>query len=159
LPARLTAVLAALVALAACSSSASATFSLTGATVDPTYWCPAGSSNAPYTLHATIKARNDTAKEVVVDSATAELVLKEVKGSWLESVGDHYDAGKVEVSPMTIAPRSSAALQVTIPSSCTSGRYDAGGASWGDYDVKVHLVTSAGDFSITAGNRHEIRAA
>jgi len=158
LPARLTAVLTALVILAGCSSPP-ATFSLAGATVEPAFWCPGGSNNAPYTVHATIQARNDTAKEVTIDSATAEMVLTAVTGSWLERVGDRYDAGAVEVSPRKVAPRSSATLAVTIPSACTSAVYGSSRSSSGAYRVKVHLVTSAGAFSITASNTHEILAA
>ena len=154
----MTLVVTALVVLSACSSPP-ATFSLAGATVDPAYWCPGGSNNAPYTVHATIQARNDTATEVTIDSATAEMVLTSVSGSWLERVGDRYDAGAVEVSPRMVAPRSSGTLAVTIPSACTSAVYGSSRSSSGTYQVKVHLVTSAGAFSITAGNTHEIRAA
>ncbi len=150
--------LTALVILAGCSSPP-ATFSLAGATVEPAFWCPGGSNNAPYTVHATIQARNDTAKEVTIDSATAEMVLTAVTGSWLERVGDRYDAGAVEVSPRKVAPRSSATLAVTIPSACTSAVYGSSRSSSGAYRVKVHLVTSAGAFSITASNTHEILAA
>jgi hypothetical protein len=146
------------VVVAACSSPP-ATFSLAGATVDPTYWCPGASNNAPYNVHAMIQARNETAKEVTIDSASAEMVLTAVSGSWLERVGDRYDAGAVEVSPTSVAPKSSATIKVTIPSTCTSALYGSGSSSTGTYDVKVHLVTSAGEFSITAGNKHEIRAA
>jgi len=158
LPARSTAVLCALMVLAACSS-APATFSLAGATVDPAYWCPGGSNNAPYTVHGTIQARNGTANEVTIDSATAEMVLTSVSGSWLERVGDRYLAEGVVVSPSTVAPRSSATLAVTIPSACTSAVYGASRSSSGAYEVKVHLVTTAGAFSIVASNMHEIRAA
>lgn len=140
-------------------SSPPATFSLAGATVDPAYWCPGGSNNAPYTVDATIQARNDTANEVTIDSATAEMVLTAVSGSWFERVGDRYDAGAVEVSPTTVAPRSSATLAVTIHSACTSALYGSSRSSSGDYKVRMHLVTSAGAFSITASNTHEIRAA
>ncbi len=158
MPARLTAVLTALAFLVACSSPPAA-FSLAGAKVDPAYWCPGGSKDAPYTMHATIQARNDTAKEVTIDSATAEMVLTAVRGRWLERVGDRYEAGAVEVSPRTVAPRSSATLAVTIPSACTSALYGSSRSSSGTYEVRVHLVTSSGAFSITASNTHEIRAA
>src|SRR5215469_5926311 len=95
--------LVALVIVAACSSTQNPTFSLTDASVDATYHCPGGASNAAYTIHGTVQARNDTAKDVTVDSATAELVLKSVHGSWLEKVGDRYDAGKIAVSPTIVA--------------------------------------------------------
>jgi len=144
--------------MAACSSS-SPTFSLSGATVDPTYRCPGGASNAPYDVHATIKARNDTSKAVTIQSATAEMVLAAIKGKWLEPVGDRYDAGSVAVSPTRVAAGSSATLTLTIPSACTSGPHGSTTSSSGSYQVKLHLVTSAGAFSIDASNRHEILAA
>ena len=145
--------------LAAACASSPATFSLGSASVDPAYWCPGGSSNAPYTIHAKVSVQNDTSKEVSIDSATAEMVLTAVSGNWLEHVGDRYDAGSVDVSPKTVAARSSATLAVTIPSACTSASYGSSTSSSGEYTVTVHLITSAGTFSITARNEHEIRAA
>lgn len=143
----------------ACSSSTNPTFSLTSATVDATYRCPGGASNAPYSIHGTVQARNETGSDVTVDSATAELVLQSVQGAWLEKVGARYDAGKIAVTPTTIAARSSQALDVIIPSACTSGASGSSPASSGSYDVRVTLVTSAGRFAVTAKNRHEILAA
>lgn len=156
--ARLTVALAALALLAACSSPPP-TFSVAGASVDPTYWCPGGASDAAYTVHATVRARNDTSKEVTIDSATADMVLTAVSGTWLERVGDRYDAGAVVVSPKVVAAHSIGTLAVSIPSMCSSAAYGSGDSSSGDYAVSVHLVTSAGTFSVTAGNKHEIRAA
>lgn len=142
---------------AACSSSTPASFQLTNATVDPqSYTCPRGSTDAPYDLHVTMHARNDTAKEVIVESASAAMVLTAVKGSWLERAGDRYDAGTVAVSPANIAAKSSATLDVSIRSACTSGASTP--TSSGTYQVSVHLVTSAGEFVITAANKHQILA-
>jgi hypothetical protein len=144
--------------LAACSS-ASPTFSLTGASVDPTYWCPGGANNASYDLHGAIAAHNGTGSAVTIDSINVELVVASVTGTWLEKVGDRYDAGSVTFSPATVAPRSNATLNVTIPSACTSGKYAAAASSSADYRVTMQVSTSAGAFSITAANRHEILAA
>lgn len=155
---RLTAALGALVLLAACSSPP-ATFNLTGATVDPAYWCPGGSTDAAYTVHASLKARNDTSKEVTIESATAEMVLTAVSGTWLERVGQRYDAGTVDISPSTVAAHATATLNASIPSTCTSALYGAGNSSTGTYEVRIHLVTSAGQFTITASNEHQILAA
>ena len=113
----------------------------------------------PYTVHATIDARNDTSKTVSIDSATAEMVLTSVRGSWLEHVGDRYDAGTVEVDPKSVAARSSSTLLVAIPSACTGAVHGSGVSSSGVYEVRMRLVTSAGTFTITAANTHEIRAA
>ena len=145
--------------LAACSSGQPSTFALTGASVDPSYSCPGGANNAPYDLHATIDVRNGTGKTVTIDSATAQMRLVSVNGSWLEKVGDRYDAGSVTYSPTSVGAGSSATLKVTIPSACTSGKYGASVSSYGDYQVTVHLTTSAGAFAITANNHHQILAA
>lgn len=132
---------------------------MSGARVDAAHWCPGGSVDAKYDVHVTIQARNTTSKEVTIQSATADMVLAAVTGKWLEPVGDRYDAGTVAVSPSTVAANSSAKLDVTIPSTCTSGRYGSTESSSGSYTVTVHLATSAGAFTIAAANRHEILAA
>lgn len=145
--------------VAACSSGPPSTFSVTGASVDPTYWCPGGSRDAPYDVHATVLVRNGTGSAVTIRSVTAEMRLAAVKGSWLEKVGDRYDAGAATFSPDSVGPGSNTEVRVAIKSACTSNRYDFGGSSHGDYAVTVHLVTSAGAFTVTAQNQHEIRAA
>lgn len=145
--------------LAACSSGQPSTFAVTSASVDPTYWCPGGANNAPYDLHAKVDVRNGTSKSVTIDSATAQMKLIAVKGNWLEKVGDRYDAGSVTYSPTSVGAGSSAVVAVTIPSACTSGKYAASASSYGDYEVTMHLTTSAGAFSITANNQHQILAA
>ena len=152
-------VLAAALLAMACSSQAAPAFSLTSARVDATHWCPGGAVDAKYDVHATIQARNTTSKDVTVESATAEMTLAAVSGSWLEKVGDRYDVGSAAVSPSTIPAGSAASLDVTIPSTCTSGPYGASQSSSGRYTVTVALATSAGTFRIVAANRHEILAA
>lgn len=152
--------LAALLAGAALAcSSQQPVFSLTGATVDSTYWCPGGAKDAAYALHARMEAHNGTTKAVSIQSATADMVLTGVSGGWLEKVGDRYDAGEVTVTPATVPAGSTVKLDVAIPSACTSGRYGASNSSSGRYRVTVRLVTSAGAFTVTASNQHEILAA
>jgi hypothetical protein len=147
------------VMLSACSSGQPAAFSLTGASVDPTHWCPGGSTNAPYDLHGTIDARNGTASAVTVQSVAASMTLNAVTGNWLEKVGDRYDADKVQFAPSAVAAGTTAKITVTFSSACTSGAYNTGTSSQGDYTVTMHVTTSAGQYSITASNRHSILAA
>jgi hypothetical protein len=152
-------VLALLAVVGACSGSQPSTFTVTGASVDPTYWCPGGATNAPYDVNASVEVRNGTNGAVTIESVTAEMKLAAVRGAWLQKVGDVYDAGSVAFSPSTLGAGASASIKVVIPSSCTSDRYDSGGTSSGDYAVTMHLRTSAGSFSVTAQDLHEIRAA
>ena len=141
----------------ACSSGQPATFAVTSASVDPLYSCPGGSNNAPYDLHATVDVRNGTSKAVTIDSVGAQLKLVAVQGPWLERPGDLYDAGAATFAPTGVPAGASDAVMVTIHSFCTSN--SAAGTSHGDYTVTMKLVTSAGSYSITAKNQHEIRAA
>ncbi|HKW71283.1 MAG TPA: hypothetical protein VJQ08_00495 [Candidatus Dormibacteraeota bacterium] len=160
---RVQGVIAALVITCACSS-ANPTFSLTVASVDPMYQCPSGANNAAYQLHAMITARNSTSHAVSIKSVNAEMKLKAVKGSWLEKVGDRYDAGSVNFEPTSVAAGATTPLKITIPSACTSGTYgstssSSGATSSGQYEVTMHVSTSSGAYSITARNLHEIQAA
>lgn len=149
---------AAAMLVAACSS-AQPSFSVTGASVDPIYWCPGGANNAPYDLRASIEAHNGTSHAVTIDSITAEMKLAAVKGSWLEKVGDLYDAGSVKFDPATVPAGSTTTINATIRSACTSGRYGSSLTSSGDYVVTIRVSTSAGTYSIAARNHHQILAA
>jgi uncharacterized protein YcfL len=144
--------------VAACSSSKPATFTLDSASVDTTYYCPGGANNAAYDLHATVKVHNGTSKAVTIDSATAQMTVASIKGSWLEKVGDRYNADGVKFTPATVAAGGTSSVKLTIPSACTSGKSGTGTPSSADYKVTVHLTTSAGTFTITAANKHEIVA-
>lgn len=141
---------------AACSSGASPAFTVKGATVDATYFCPGGVSNAPYDLHATVQVHNATDKTVTIDGVTAQMTVASVKGAWLQKVGDRYDAGEAAFKPASVSPGKDAALTVTIPSACTSGKYGTGTSSSAAYDVTLRIATTAGNFTVTAANQHEI---
>ena len=151
-------VLATLLA-AACSSGQPSTFSVTGASVDPTYFCPGGASDKRYDLHGTVEVRNGTSRAVTIESISADMTLVAVQGAWLEKVGDRYDAGDAMFTPRSVDAGSTATIDVTITSACTSDRYESGGSSRGDYAVAMHLVTSAGTYAVTAQNHHAIVAA
>lgn len=147
-----------LLVIAACSSSSQSTFALGTASVDPTYYCPGGANNAAYDLHAKVKLHNGLSKAVTIDAVTAEMTVASIKGEWLEKVGDRYDSGSAKFAPATVAPGGETTLDVTIPSACTGGKYGTGTSSSADYSVTIRLATSAGSFSVTAANQHEIVA-
>jgi hypothetical protein len=144
---------------AACSTGEPSTFVVTAATADATYWCPGGASNAPYDLHATVAVHNGTSAAVTITSVTARLTLQAVKGSWLEKVGEAYDAGAATFAPSTVDAGASAVVKVTIHSACTSATYGNRDSSYGDYRVTMQVTTSKGAYPIAAGNLHRIMAA
>jgi len=147
---------AALVAIAGCGSSA---FTIANASVDASYSCPMGSNNAPYDLHATADADNPTSQGVDVRSVSAVMVVADVHGVWQQAVGSEYDAGRVQFSPTTVGASAKAKLQVTIPSACFNGTHKGVADDYGDYTVKLTIVTSAGTFRLTSQNKHRILAA
>jgi hypothetical protein len=151
------ALLVLLASAAGCSIGAPATLSLTGASVEPSYTCPAGSVDAPYSLHGVIDVHNGTSKSVTIQSVTAVMTLAAVKGPWLEKVGETYKASEVMTSLTSLGAGSTAPMEVVIPSSCTKGK--AGGeSSFGDYSVGFTVTTSSGTYRIESGNRHRIVA-
>lgn len=149
-------VLVALALSAACSSGTPSSFVVKSASVDSTYFCPGGANDAAYDLHATVVVHNGTRKAVTIDAMSAQMRLASVKGPWLEKVGDRYDASSLKFTPTSVDAGKDASLQVTVPSACTSGKYGTGTSSSAEYDVTIHMTTSAGNFAITAANQHEI---
>ncbi|MHB8587311.1 MAG: hypothetical protein ACYDA0_00500 [Candidatus Dormibacteraceae bacterium] len=142
-----------------CTIGAPSTFTLNSASVDATYTCPAGAANAPYNLNATIDVRNSTSGTVTIKSVAAVLTLVAVKGSWLERVGDKYEAAGVTVSPQTVGAGSSTSLKVTVPSACTNGKTPSAGTNYGDYSVLFTIATTSGTHTIESQNRHRLVAA
>lgn len=143
----------------ACAVGRPSTFTLTSASVDPSFTCPVGAADTRYEISATVDSQNDTSSQVTIRSASARLKLVAVKGTWLESVGDTYDAAGVTFTPATVAAGARTALRLAIPSSCSNGKPGTKGASYADYSVAIQLSTSAGMFSITSKDRHRIVAA
>jgi hypothetical protein len=143
-----------------CSIGAPSTFTVNSASVDATYICPTGAANAPYNLNATIDVRNGTSGTVTIKSVAAVMTLAAVKGSWLERVGDKYEAAGVTVSPQTVGAGSSASLKVTVPSACTNAKTSSTstGANYGDYSVMFTIATSTGTHTIKSQNRHRLVA-
>lgn len=139
-----------------CAIGAPSTFTLNSASVDSAYLCPLGSANAPYKLQATIDVRNGTSSTVTVHSVAAVMTLADIKGSWLEPVGDRFQAGDVTFAPAKIGAGKTVSLKVTIPSACTNGKTPSTTAGYGDYSVTLTVATSAGTQTIWTRNQHRI---
>ena len=149
-----------LIGIVACSIGGPSTFTLNSASVDARFICPTGTADAPYNLNATIDVRNGTSSTVTIQSVAAVMTLAAIKGSWLERVGDKYEAAGVTVSPKTVGAGSSASLKVTVPSACSNGKTasTSTGASYGDYSVMFTVATSSGTHAIESQNRHRLVA-
>lgn len=142
-----------------CSIGTPSIFTLNGASVETTYTCPPGAANAPYFLIATIDVRNGTSSSVTIKSVAAVMTLAAVKGSWLEPIGNKYEASGVTFAPRTVGANSSASLKVVVPSACTNGKTPSAGNNYGEYSVALTVATSSGTHTIESQNRHRIVAA
>ena len=140
--------------MAGCGSTA---VSIANLSVDASYTCPASASNAPYDVHATAEIDNPTSQSVTIESVSAVMVLAAVHGDWQQKVGAAYDAGQVQFTPKSVGASANGKLQVTIPSACTNGPHP-GINDYGDYSVRLTVVTSAGTFKLTSTNKHRIIA-
>jgi hypothetical protein len=145
-------------AAAGCSGGAPATFILKSASVDATYDCPVGSTDAPYSLHGVIDMRNGTSSSITVNSVSAVMTLVAVRGTWLEKVGDKYEAAGVTSSVGALAAGGSVSSRVTVPSSCTRGKTAGPDVSYGEYSVAFTVITTSGTYSIQSANHHRVVA-
>jgi hypothetical protein len=155
---RLIAPAACLLLLGGCSFGSSSTFTVSNASVDLGYTCPAGARDLQYDVHGTIDVHNATSKTVTISALTATMTLSAVNGGWLQKVGDKFDAGNVTYSPTSVAAGSSATLAVAVPSACT-GRDAKSPVASGDYMVSFTMTTSAGQFKVDSSNKHRIATA
>ena len=153
--ARLLSTVAVVLFLAGCTSGSTSTFSVSSASVDPSYSCPVGASNVHYDMHGTIEVHNGTSKAVTISSVDATLTLAAVKGGWLQKVGDRYDAGNITFTPAEVDAGANTTLAVTIPSACT-GRGATSPVASGDYVVGFTMITSAGTFKLDSKDRHHL---
>ncbi len=156
--ARLGIVLLLAAAFGGCSNGAPAAFALNSASVDSPYACPSTANNSPYNVHATIEVRNGTSSTVAIKSVAARMTLTATKGTWLQKVGDRYEAAAVKFTPEAVPAASSSSLQVAIPSACTSGKSAKVDSSYGDYSVELTVVASSGTYKIASANHHRILA-
>jgi len=143
---------------AACTVGSPSTFTLSSASVDATYACPLGATDAPYDLKAVIDVRNGTSSAVTIKSVSAAMTLVAVKGTWLEKVGERYQASNIGFSPQAVAAGTSASLNVILPSACTNGKAAVPQASYADYSIAFTVATSAGTHTIVSQNKHRIVA-
>ena len=93
---------------------------------------------------------------MTIESVGAVLTLAAVKGSWLQQLGDKYDAGDVTFTPSAVGAGSDTTLTVTVPSSCTNGKQPANFSNVADYSVALTVTTSSGTYRLTTQNRHRI---
>lgn len=140
-----------------CGGGPSSGFTLSNASVQANFVCPAAATTTQYGLQATVASHNSTSSAVTIKSASAVMTVAAVNGGWLQDVGYRYNADNLQFSPDHVAAGAGATLTLTIPSACTN-RKTGGQLSYAEYTVALTFVTSAGTFKIESRNRHRIIA-
>lgn len=153
---RLAMLTALVLALAACTPicGIGAKFALTAARVDAQYNCPNGSNRAPYEVHGSIDASNTLSNGVTIKSIDEVDQIVATAGDWQGSK-DAKDSGPVkDFSPKSVGSGNNATIKFTVPFICTSSGPNV--ATYADFAFTFTVKTSAGTYTIAAGNHHRL---
>jgi hypothetical protein len=147
---------ASLVLLGACVPicGIGAKFSLSNAHVDSQYNCPFPADHKPYEVHATIDAGNTLSNAVTIKEIDESDQLVSTVGDW---AGPKTATGKSTITtfqPKSIASGGSSTIKFSVGFECTNSGPTV--STYGDFSFKFAVKTSAGTFTITAGNHHRL---
>lgn len=140
-----------------CGGGLSTGFTLSNASVQANFVCPAAATTTAYGLQATVASHNSTSSAVTIKSVSAAMTVVAVNGGWLQNVGYRYVATNAQFAPDRVAAGTGATVALTIPSACTNHK-TGGQLSYAEYSVALTVVTSTGTFKIDSRNRHRIIA-
>lgn len=119
---------------------------LSNAHVDPSYKCPNGANSLPYVLHASVDVDNSTSNTLTIKSITEAGTLVDVHGGWnIGSVGQKYNQPIDTFSTKSVKSGDKATIKFTIKFNCSNSGGTAN--TYGDFDLKFTMVTSAGTFT------------
>lgn len=145
----------AIIAVGACGPFClSGKVTLSNAHVDPSYKCPNPASDHPYDIHGSVDVDNSTRNTLTIKSISEAGVLVAVHGAWnIGSVGQKYEQTIDNYSPKSVKSGDKTTIKFTIKFSCTSSGPKE--STYGDFDLKFTMVTSAGSYSI-GSNKHRL---
>jgi hypothetical protein len=129
--------------------------SVANARVDSTYKCPNPSNKFTYDLHGTIDVDNSTGNTLTIKSMSEVDTLIDVHGSWtIGSVGQKFGGPIDTFSPKSVKPGDKATIKFTIKFDCTNSGPST--STYGDFDFKFTVVTSAGTFTLNGADKHRL---
>jgi hypothetical protein len=134
-----------------------AKFSLSNARVDGQYDCPYPSDLRAYEVHGSIDASNTTSGKVTIQSISEEDVLVSTAGNWNGPKGVKAGGPITNYLPKSVGSGDNATIKFSVAFDCTN----SGGSTptYGDFTFKFKVVTSAGTYTLDAGNRHRLNMA
>jgi hypothetical protein len=127
---------------------------LSNAHVDASYKCPSPATDHSYQVHGSLDVDNSTSKDLTIKSMSESGVLVAVHGSWnIGSVGQKFDQAIDTFSPKSVKSGGKATVKFTLTFSCTSSGPSA--STYGDFELKVTMVSSAGTYT-TGAIKHRL---
>ncbi len=127
---------------------------LSNVSVDASYKCPNPANNLRYTVHGSIDVDNSTSKDLTIRTMSEAGVLVDVHGAWsIGSVGQKYNATIDTFTPKSVKSGNKATIRFSIPFNCTNS--GASASTYGDFQLKISLVSSAGTFT-TGAVKHRL---
>ena len=93
------------------------------------YKCPNPATNLPYDVHGSVDLDNSTSNTLT-------------------------DAQINTFSPKSVRSGDKATIKFTVQFNCTNS--GPATSTYGDFDLKFTLVTSAGTYTIASGNQHRL---
>jgi hypothetical protein len=131
-----------------------AKFALSSAVVDANYKCPYPATNAPYRVHGSIDADNSTTNGVTIKSMSENDTLVNTVGKWDGPTTAKGSAQVTDFSPKSVASGAKSTIHFSVGFVCTNSGPNV--TTYGEFTFKFTLVTSAGTYTIDAGNRHRL---
>lgn len=127
---------------------------LSNARVDQSFNCPNPANNFPYDVHGSIDADNSTTGTVTIRSMSEKNATVKTVGNWTGPKNQKGGGPITSFSPKTVASGGSATIKFSIPFECTNSGPTV--TTYGEFTFTFSVVTSAGTFTIDAGNRHRL---
>jgi hypothetical protein len=145
----------AVIAVGACGPFClSGKVTLSNAHADASYKCPNPAKEHPYDIHGSIDVDNSTRNTLTIKSMTEAGVLVAVHGAWnIGSLGQKYNQTIDNYSPKSIKSGDKTTIKFSLQLTCTSSGPKE--STYGDFELKFTLVTSAGSYTISS-NKHRL---
>ena len=131
-----------------------AKFALSNARVDAQYNCPKGSDHLPYDVHASIDASNTLNHAVTIKSIDEQDELVATAGEWNGPKTAKAGGPVTNFQPKSVASGADSTIKLSIGFVCTSSGPSV--TTYGDFAFTFTVKTSAGTYTIKAGNHHRL---
>jgi hypothetical protein len=127
---------------------------VSNAKVDSSFQCPNPSTDHPYDVHGSIDVDNGTGNNLTIKSMSETNVTVAIHGSWSGPLNAKGGGDVANISPKSVKSGDQATIKFTIPFKCTNSGPTV--STYGEFEFKFAVVTSAGTFNLNGANKHRL---